>query len=66
MPEPERRIVQLPDHLDKDGVLTCPKCGCQDFEVTHTYPWSNGQKRRRRVCTNCGRPITTVEHVEDT
>lgn len=59
-----RRIVKLPDYL-QDGIPTCPKCGCQHFEVSHTYPWGNGMKRRRRVCQHCSWPIMTYEMVSE-
>jgi transcriptional regulator NrdR family protein len=62
----ERRIIKLPDYLDEDGILTCPKCGCQDFEVTHSYKWLDGKKPRRRACTYCGWKITTSEKVDET
>jgi len=59
----ERRIVILPDYLDEDGILTCPKCGCQDFEVTHSYKWEHGSKPRRRKCEHCAWTCTTEEKV---
>jgi ribosomal protein L37E len=61
-----RRIFKTPTYLDDNGVLTCPRCGCQDFEVTHSYRWEGGHKPRRRVCTHCGYPITTIEVVDET
>jgi len=60
----ERKVVQLPDYLDADGVLTCPGCGCQEFRVVNSYQWSDGKKRRRRVCSHCQLPITTIETVD--
>lgn len=62
----ERRIVQMPNYHDADGVLTCPMCGFQEFSVTHTGHWTNGGKKRRRECDHCGWSVTTWEAVDDT
>ena len=53
MPDDNREAVRMPIYLDENGVPTCPKCGCQDTKVTHSYGWQADGKRRRRVCTNC-------------
>jgi len=60
----ERKVVKVPDYLDAQGVLTCPGCGCQEIRVVNSYQWSDGKKRRRRVCSHCQLPITTIETVE--
>ncbi len=60
----ERRIVQITSNTDAEGIPTCPHCGCQQSEVTNTYPWSNGTSRRRRVCSNCDLPFHTVQPSE--
>lgn len=65
MMDGDRRIVKFPTYEDDNGVLTCPKCGCQDFFVSNTDRWKNGFKKRRRVCENCSFPIITMEIVND-
>lgn len=55
-----RRVFNLPKPI-KDGKLTCPQCGCQDFRTSHTRPWEAGGKRRRKVCRHCGWSVSTVE-----
>ena len=63
--EDGRRIVQLATYLDGDGRLTCPDCGCQDFSVERTLPWTAGAKIRERECTHCGRRLQTREVVDE-
>ena len=60
-----REIVNLPSYLDDAGVLTCPDCGCQDFDVYRVKPWFGGSKPRERECRNCGRIVYTREIVCD-
>lgn len=60
-----RPVVKLPTYLDEHGVLTCPDCGCQDFDVYRVKPWSGGSKPRERQCQNCGRIVYTREVVSD-
>lgn len=60
-----RRKVQLPRYLDDAGRPKCPHCGCQNFHVSHSFPWDAGGKRRRRQCRHCGWVLNTVEVVED-
>lgn len=62
----ERRVVQLPKNLDKDGWPECPECGCNASEVTHTYTLPDGRKRRRRECDHCGLPFFTIQEREHT
>ena len=45
--------------METSGIV-CPKCGCCDTRVLHTYPGDN-EKGRRRVCRHCGTRITTLE-----
>jgi rubredoxin len=61
----DRRVFSVPSHLDADGRPVCPRCGCQHFHVSHTFPWESGAKRRRRQCRNCGWVMTTIETPED-
>ena len=43
--------------------MKCPFCGFEDTKVIDSRP-SEGKKRRRRECTNCGKRFTTYEEVE--
>ncbi|WP_124100872.1 transcriptional regulator NrdR [Ruminococcus sp. Marseille-P6503] len=43
--------------------MRCPFCNFEDTKVIDSRP-SEGKKRRRRECTNCGRRFTTYEVVE--
>ena len=43
--------------------LRCPKCGCGHFRVIYTRRAWGGRIVRRRECRNCGRRITTTEHI---
>ena len=43
--------------------MKCPFCGFEDTKVIDSRP-SEGKKRRRRECTNCGKRFTTYEVVE--
>jgi transcriptional regulator NrdR family protein len=59
MDDKQPRKVKFPAG---DGLL-CPACGCKHLLVETTYPWTAGQKVRRRKCRNCGRVIETVESI---
>ena len=63
----ERLPAKLPNYLDENGTPTCPKCGCQDTKVTHSYGWGEKGYRRRRVCANerCGWPFPASVEVFD-
>ena len=41
--------------------LECPRCGCFDLRVTHSWPARNGRRRRRRQCRHCLKIFTTYE-----
>ena len=43
--------------------MRCPFCNFEDTKVIDSRP-SEGKKRRRRECTNCGKRSTTYEVVE--
>ena len=43
--------------------MRCPFCNFEDTKVIDSRP-SEGKKRRRRECTNCGKRFTTYEVVE--
>lgn len=43
--------------------MKCPFCGYEDTKVIDSRP-SEGKKRRRRECTQCGKRFTTYEVVE--
>lgn len=43
--------------------MRCPFCGYEDTKVIDSRP-SEGKKRRRRECTQCGKRFTTYEIVE--
>ena len=43
--------------------MKCPFCNYEDTKVIDSRP-SEGKKRRRRECTNCGKRFTTYEVVE--
>ena len=43
--------------------MRCPFCGFEDTKVIDSRP-ADGQKRRRRECTSCGKRFTTYEKVE--
>lgn len=43
--------------------MKCPFCGYKDTKVTDSRP-SDGKKRRRRECTNCGKRFTTYEIID--
>ena len=43
--------------------MNCPFCNFEDTKVIDSRP-SEGKKRRRRECSNCGRRFTTYEVVE--
>ncbi|MBR6044101.1 MAG: transcriptional repressor NrdR [Ruminococcus sp.] len=43
--------------------MKCPFCNFEDTKVIDSRP-SEGKKRRRRECTNCGKRFTTYEVVE--
>ena len=43
--------------------MKCPFCNYEDTKVIDSRP-SEGKKRRRRECSNCGRRFTTYEVVE--
>lgn len=43
--------------------MRCPFCGFEDTKVIDSRP-SEGKKRRRRECTQCGKRFTTYEIVE--
>lgn len=61
----EREVAQVPYYLDAEGVLTCPRCGCQDFSVYRTYDWQDGKKLRKRECNNCHSMLQTIEIVAE-
>lgn len=44
-------------------MVRCPFCGYEDTKVIDSRP-SEGKKRRRRECTQCGKRFTTYEVVE--
>lgn len=62
----ERRDVSMATNLDADGLPVCPHCGCNRSEVTNTYPWSNGKRRRRRECEHCRMSFYTLQEQEKT
>ncbi|MGN0624326.1 MAG: transcriptional regulator NrdR [Oscillospiraceae bacterium] len=43
--------------------MRCPFCNYEDTKVIDSRP-SEGKKRRRRECANCGKRFTTYEVVE--
>ncbi len=43
--------------------MRCPFCNYEDTKVIDSRP-SEGKKRRRRECSNCGKRFTTYETVE--
>ena len=43
--------------------MRCPFCNYEDTKVIDSRP-SEGKKRRRRECANCGKRFTTYETVE--
>lgn len=43
--------------------MRCPFCNYEDTKVIDSRP-SEGKKRRRRECSNCGKRFTTYEVVE--
>lgn len=43
--------------------MKCPFCGYEDTKVIDSRP-SEGKKRRRRECSQCGKRFTTYEVVE--
>ena len=43
--------------------MRCPFCGYEDTKVIDSRP-SEGKKRRRRECSQCGKRFTTYEVVE--
>lgn len=43
--------------------MRCPFCSFEDTKVIDSRP-SDGKKRRRRECINCGKRFTTYEIVE--
>ncbi len=43
--------------------MRCPFCGFEDTKVIDSRP-SEGKKRRRRECSQCGKRFTTYEVVE--
>lgn len=43
--------------------MRCPFCNYEDTKVIDSRP-SEGKKRRRRECINCGKRFTTYEIVE--
>ncbi len=43
--------------------MKCPFCNYEDTKVIDSRP-SEGKKRRRRECTQCGKRFTTYEIVE--
>lgn len=43
--------------------MKCPFCNFEDTKVIDSRP-SEGKKRRRRECTQCGKRFTTYEIVE--
>ena len=43
--------------------MRCPFCGYEDTKVIDSRP-SEGKKRRRRECNQCGKRFTTYEIVE--
>ena len=57
----DKRIVQVPNGIAKDGRPICARCQCRHFEVNHSFEWFNGAKRRRRSCRNCGWILRTKE-----
>lgn len=62
-PKARRSLQQMrSDALAEEGknAWGCPSCGCLDFRVTNTW-YSGANKKRLRICRNCGTPITTCE-----
>jgi len=49
--------------LKEKKAMRCPFCNFEDTKVIDSRP-SEGKKRRRRECTNCGKRFTTYEVVE--
>ncbi|WP_028510758.1 transcriptional regulator NrdR [Ruminococcus sp. NK3A76] len=43
--------------------MKCPFCGYEDTKVIDSRP-SEGKKRRRRECSQCGKRFTTYEVIE--
>lgn len=43
--------------------MKCPFCNYEDTKVIDSRP-SEGKKRRRRECSNCGKRFTTYEVIE--
>lgn len=62
MIEPTR--PNLPTNTDSQGYPVCPWCGFNRSEVTHTYPWIDGVRVRRRVCKFCEKSFTTTQTAE--
>jgi len=58
-----RRIAKVPSMMNDKGQIECPGCGCMDFEVTNTYPWIDGVRRRRKACTHCRLSFYTEERL---
>ena len=49
--------------MKEKKAMRCPFCNFEDTKVIDSRP-SEGKKRRRRECTNCGKRFTTYEVVE--
>lgn len=64
VPSEQPRDFVLPTNVDRRGYPVCPDCGFDGSEVTHTYPWKNGKRLRRRVCGHCGKPYNTIQTAE--
>ena len=52
-----------PEELVDVGIR-CPGCGCKDLRVYYTRSLTGGRIRRRRICRNCGRMVSTTEKLQ--
>lgn len=61
----ERRTFNLPGESPdgKPSGLVCRVCGCQDFRVANSYPFTTSGKLRRRQCRHCGLIVVTQETI---
>jgi transcriptional regulator NrdR family protein len=49
---------------DSPSGITCPRCGCNHFQVIYTRPRTESIIRSRE-CRHCGRRVTTRERLVD-
>jgi len=67
MADAERRptLAEYRAQGQSGDAWTCPRCGCRDWRTPYGWRLLNGDKRRKKVCRNCGKEAMITTETPD-